>query len=61
MELLLAVESATGRPIARRFESPRVFDPHEVILDASLASKTFDWAPKVDLEEGIALTARAAA
>ena len=55
IDLLSAVELQTGRRLTKDFKQARPFDPSRVVLDISLSARTFDWLPKVSLEEGIAL------
>lgn len=56
LELIGVVERATGTLLQRQFKPARAFDPPEVVLDISRARQTFDWRPRVSLEEGVALT-----
>jgi len=52
-EVLDIVSSVTGLAADVRFESPRGFDVHSVVLDVSRLASAIDWRP-IALEDGIA-------
>lgn len=56
IDLIDAVERASGRQLSTQFEPARAFDPSQVILDVSSASRTFGWRPAMTLAQGIDLT-----
>ena len=54
MQMLGAIEAIIGRPVRRRHESARAFDPPAIVLDIAKAARDLGWTPQVSLEEGIA-------
>lgn len=55
LEVLDAVDRATGAGIRRRFEPRRAGDPGELVSDPSLIRSTLDWQPRfADLDTIIA-------
>ncbi len=57
--LLDALQEAMGRPILREFVPVRKSDVPRSILDISKARTVMDWAPSVDLTDGVTRTLRA--
>ena len=57
-DLLSVIERVLGHPVAREYKDARPFDVPVSVLDNGLARRELGWRPCVDLEEGIALTAR---
>ncbi len=53
-----AVVRVTGRPLPTEYLPARGFDVREVVLDTAAARARFDWAPRIDLDAGIARTWR---
>jgi UDP-glucose 4-epimerase len=51
--LMDLIAEVTGRRIKVKYEPARSFDPAEVRLDIALAQRTFGWAPKIVLADGI--------
>jgi UDP-glucose 4-epimerase len=56
IEVVTALEQAIGRPARLRFEAARPVDVPRIILDISLAKRTFGWEPGVDFSRGLAET-----
>ena len=54
VEVLDIVRSVTGLDPEVRFEKPRSFDVHSIVLDVSRLASLVDWHPRT-LEEGVAL------
>jgi UDP-glucose 4-epimerase len=59
-ELIDLVERVIGREVIRQYRPSRRFDVPVNILDNSLARRELAWAPRVTLDEGLALMAGAA-
>lgn len=55
-EILECIGAVTGRPVEVNRSEGRSFDVDRVVLDVSKARDTFDWAPSVDLSEGLKRT-----
>ncbi len=58
IKLVDTIAAVTGRRLALRFEPARGFDPPEIVLDIEAALTTFDWRPRVALEQGVGDVAR---
>ncbi len=56
-DLVMKIESVLGMKIFVNYESARIFDAPNILLDTSLAKKYLNWEPSVPLEEGIQRTA----
>jgi UDP-glucose 4-epimerase len=55
-ELIRAIESLVGRPVARRFLPARAFDVPTNVLDISRAKTFLGWQPKTSFQEGLSRT-----
>jgi UDP-glucose 4-epimerase len=56
LELLAAIEAATGRRTDPVFGPPRAGDIHASVGDVTLARSALEWAARVPFEDGIART-----
>lgn len=56
LEILSALERATGRTITPIFRAARAVDLPVSVLDISRARQVFGWVPRIGLEEGLAET-----
>ena len=54
IEVLDVVEEATGKQLDVRFTAPRFGDVRDTWGDISKAARTFGYAPRVSLREGVA-------
>ena len=52
-ELLTAIETTTGRPIARRNEPVAAGDPRDTSAETALARRDLDYRPRTDLASGL--------
>lgn len=59
LELLGAIEQATGKPLNPRFDEPRAGDIRRSYADISAARKGLRFQPKTSLRQGIKLTLEA--
>jgi len=57
-DLLGAIERVLGHTVARTYSPGRSFDVPVSVLDRSLAQQELNWEPRVQLEDGIVLTAQ---
>jgi UDP-glucose 4-epimerase len=55
-ELIVAIESVSGRQIHIQGRPTRDFDPPIIVLDTGRARRTFGWAPGMTLREGLLTT-----
>jgi UDP-glucose 4-epimerase len=55
-ELRQVIEEVTGRRFTVEYQAGRRFDVPALVLDTSRAATYLQWAPKVDLVEGVART-----
>jgi UDP-glucose 4-epimerase len=51
LEIVAQFETASGRPIARRFVARRGGDVGEVVADAGLAERLLGWKAKRDVRQ----------
>ena len=58
IELIGAIESMLGRPVARRHLPARTFDVPRNVLDISMARDVLGWRPVTPLAEGLRRTHR---
>lgn len=56
LEVISLIEKVAGKKVKLEFKPGRSFDIPKVVLDISRTRAHFEWAPKVDLEEGIQKT-----
>lgn len=56
-EIIACIKQVTNKNFPILYRSSRPFDVNRVVLDINKAKKTFNWNPKINLEEGIARTA----
>lgn len=54
-QIIELVQSVTGMAVPVEKVAARKFDVKEVVLDSQLAMKTFNWHPKISIDEGIKL------
>lgn len=54
--LLDAIDCVTGHPLLRYYEPTRVIDIQRILLDNSAARHTYNWQPRVSINEGLAAT-----
>lgn len=54
--LLDAIDSISGRPLMRQYESKRLIDIQKILLDSSAARSAYDWQPRISIEYGLAVT-----
>lgn len=52
-ELFCALEASSGRPLYRSYDDRRAVDASCIAIDASLAYRTYGWAPQISLEAGL--------
>ncbi|MEQ9006713.1 MAG: NAD-dependent epimerase/dehydratase family protein, partial [Ekhidna sp.] len=55
-EVLDIVDLTLPHMLNRKYLSPRGYDVRKIVLDIDKVAKTFNWSPKVSLEEGIRKT-----
>ena len=55
-DLLLAIEAVTGKPLQRIHDASRAVDATRVVMDPTLASRRYGWAPTTSLREGLRQT-----
>lgn len=53
LEIIAALERACGARARVRHEPARALDVPRVVLDVSLAQRTFGWSPEIAFEDGI--------
>ncbi len=58
MEIVQSIEEVSGKTIPKEFIPPRPGDVKVSILSNKLAQEIYDWKPKVDFKEGLAMTWR---
>lgn len=56
IQLISEIESFLNKPLKLSYQSSRVIDSSQVVLDISRCSSQFAWQPKVSLRQGIQLT-----
>jgi UDP-glucose 4-epimerase len=56
-EILAAIETLLGAPVARRYVAGRAFDVPSNVLDISKARELLGWTPQLSFAEGLARTA----
>ena len=54
--LLDAVDATTGRQLRRVHQPARRVDVGRIVPDNTAARTTFDWCPRISLEQGLADT-----
>jgi UDP-glucose 4-epimerase len=52
-DLLAAIESLMGRPVARRYAPGRPFDVPINVLETTLATRVLGWQPRFSFREGL--------
>lgn len=52
-QIIELVQSVTGMEVPVEQVAGRKFDVKEVVLDSDLAMRTFNWYPKISIDEGI--------
>ncbi|MDB2407713.1 NAD-dependent epimerase/dehydratase family protein [Jannaschia sp.] len=57
-EILETTRTATGRTLVVDYQPDRAIDVQRNVLDISRAEAELGWAPRIDLKDGIARTAR---
>jgi UDP-glucose 4-epimerase len=55
-QLIQVIEEVTGRRAVVDYQAGRRFDVPEMVLDTSRAATYLNWAPRVELPEGVART-----
>lgn len=56
-EILAAIETLLGSPVARRYVAGRAFDVPSNVLDISKARELLGWTPQLSFADGLARTA----
>lgn len=58
--LLDLIGETLGEAVPREYHEARAFDVQRIVLDNALARETFDWAPHINLRDGLERTWHAA-
>src|SRR3546814_13483545 len=52
-ELFVELETVTGRPLARMYDSARRVDASDIAMSPALAAQRYDWLPATSIREGL--------
>src|SRR3546814_15462227 len=55
-ELFVELETVTGRPLARMYDSARRVDASDIAMSPALAAQRYDWLHATSLREGFQRT-----